>query len=380
LGLPSGSSKLTTTAEEKRNTRPTRVRRGKTNFPGFSRIAPLSDTRWEEFLQKQSAASVFHSRPWLTALQNTYGYEPLAFTTSAAGEPLRDAVLFCKVQSWLIRPRLVSLPFSDHAMPLLSEPETLESLLGFIALGTEEREWASVELRPPNAVEGLSGWTPFRDGQQFALHKLNLQPSLEGLFRALNKDSTQRKIRKAEREHLSYEEGRSDEQLRKFFQVFVMTRLRKVIPPPPLEWFRNILEAFADRAKIRIATTRDGELAGAILTLSYKDTMIYKYGATNAKYHNLGTMPFLLWKAIEDAKRAGATVFDFGRSDVDNKGLIRFKDHFGAEQTLFTHKVFPGSSKLNAGHPNLKYAKRIFAYLPESAFILAGKLIYPHIG
>src|SRR5262249_17247390 len=146
---------------------------------------------------------------------------------------------------------------------------------------------------------------------QFALHKLNLQPSIENLFRGLNKDSTQRKIRKAEREHLIYEEGRSEEQLRNFFQVFVVTRLRKAVPPPPLGWFRNILQGFADRAKIRIAKTRDGDLAGAILTISYKDTMVYKYGATNAKYHSLGTMPFLLWKAIEDAKSLNATEFDF---------------------------------------------------------------------
>jgi CelD/BcsL family acetyltransferase involved in cellulose biosynthesis len=378
--LASGSSNLTTPAEEKRNARPTRIRRGKTNFPGFSRIEPLSDPRWEEFLLRQPSASVFHSRAWLTVLRNTYGYEPLAFSTSPPGEALRDAVLFCKVQSWLIRPRLVSLPFSDHTMPLVSEPEVMESLLGFLAMGTEEREWASVEIRPPNAIAGLHGWSPFRDGQQFALHKLDLQPSIESLFRGLNKDSTQRKIRKAEREHLRYEEGRSEEQLRKFFQVFVLTRLRKAVPPPPLAWFRNILEGFGDRAKIRIATTRDGEVAGAILTISYKGTMMYKYGATNAKYHNLGTMPFMLWKAIEDAKADGATEFDFGRSGVENKGLIRFKDHFGAEQTLFTHKVFPGGSKSDAGDPNLKFAKKIFSFLPKSAFILAGKLIYPHIG
>jgi CelD/BcsL family acetyltransferase involved in cellulose biosynthesis len=368
------------TAEGNLNSRPTRIRGGKAIFSGFSQINPLSDARWGEFVHGQPSASVFHSPEWLASLRNTYGYEPVVFTTNPLGEPLRDGVLFCKVQTWLVKSRLVSLPFSDHVVPFVSEPEVRENLLRFLARGTEEGAWASVELRPPKALEDFHGWSPFLDGQQFALHRLDLRPNLESLFRGLNKDSTQRKIRKAVRERMKYEEGSSDEQLRKFFRLFVMTRRRKGLPPPPLKWFQNILESFGERAKTRIATTRDGNLAGAILTLSYKDTMIYKYGATDAKYHNLGTMPFLLWRAIEDAKRTGATEFDFGRSEVENKGLIRFKNHFGAEQSLLTHKVFPGRTNLAAGGRNFKYAKKVFSLLPESAFILAGKLIYPHIG
>ncbi|MGZ6359820.1 MAG: GNAT family N-acetyltransferase, partial [Bdellovibrionota bacterium] len=226
------------------------------------------------------------------------------------------------MKSWLVRRRLVSLPFSDHAEALISGREGLLGLISYLKQGVKDGCWANVELRTSGRPDEPADWPGFRDGQEFVLHTLNLESNLETLFKGLNEDSTQRKIRKAIRLQLRYEEGRSEEQLRVFFRLIVMTRRRKSLPPPPLKWFRNVVQCLGEQAKIRIARTNKGEPAGAILTLSYKGSMLFKYGASDARFHNLGTMPFLLWRAIEDAKNLGATVFDFGRSDVDQQGLI----------------------------------------------------------
>ena len=45
---------------------------------------PLKDTRWNDFVERQPDASVFHSREWLEALSRTYGYRPIAYTTSSS--------------------------------------------------------------------------------------------------------------------------------------------------------------------------------------------------------------------------------------------------------------------------------------------------------
>lgn len=354
---------------------------GSPSVRSFHQIDPLTDPRWLNLLQKHPRASIFHTPEWLTALQRTYGYEPVVFTSSPTGEELQDGIVFCKVKSWFARQRLVSLPFSDHADPLVSDPAALTQLLGYLEAGVRDGEWTSVELRPPCAVDTFSNCGNFRNGLRFVLHRLELCPSLEQLFRSLSKDSTQRKIRKAEREGLRYEEGQSEAHVRKFFRLSVMTRRRKSLPPPPFAWFQNVVECLGERARIRIASTRNGELAGAVFVLTYKDTTLFKYGASDARFHNLGTMPSLLWKAIEEAKRAGSTQFDFGRSEIDNAGLIRFKDHFGAQRSVLTHKVFPNMS-WSAGSSSwqMKFAKAVFSNMPERALILAGRLLYPHIG
>ena len=80
-------------------------------------LDPLTDSRWDDLLDRHPRASVFHSRGWLEALKRTYGYEPIVLTTTGQG-PLANGLVLCRVRTWLSR-RLVSLPFSDHCDPLV---------------------------------------------------------------------------------------------------------------------------------------------------------------------------------------------------------------------------------------------------------------------
>src|SRR5438045_5412927 len=60
----------------------------------FHEINPLADSRWGEFLHRHARASIFHTPGWLEALQRTYGYEPVVFTTSRPGEQTSDLQVF----------------------------------------------------------------------------------------------------------------------------------------------------------------------------------------------------------------------------------------------------------------------------------------------
>src|SRR6266404_3254950 len=91
-------------------------------------IHPLEDRRWAEFLGKHSRASLFHAPEWLAALRETYGYEPIVFTTTPPNTDLQNGMVFCRVESWLTGRRLVSLPFSDYCQPLLEKEDDLEVL------------------------------------------------------------------------------------------------------------------------------------------------------------------------------------------------------------------------------------------------------------
>jgi hypothetical protein len=290
-------------------------------------------------LQRHPRASIFHTPRWLEALRRTYGYTPLVFTTARPSDELRNGVVFSNVHSWLIRRRLVSLPFSDHVDPLLDDATDLPGLLNLLKHGQSEGQWRSVELRPPAYPDAPALWKDFCDGQTYFLHCLDLRPSLVDLFRGLQKDSIQRKIRRAEREGLVCREGRSDTELHAFYRLTVMTRRRQGLPPPPLEWFRNVLECLGERALIRVVL-KDDQAIAAILTLHFKQTMVYKYGCSDARFHSLGGMPFVLWKAITDAKRVGATELDLGRSDPGNAGLITFKERFGATPSVLTYQTY----------------------------------------
>src|SRR5271169_505666 len=95
-------------------------------------IDPTKDARWAEFVEGHSRASVFHTVGWLKALQCTYGYEPIAFTTSSPTHDLKNGLVFCRINSWLTGRRLVSLPFSDHCEPLYDSAEDMKVLILYL--------------------------------------------------------------------------------------------------------------------------------------------------------------------------------------------------------------------------------------------------------
>ena len=339
---------------------------------------PLQDPRWEEFCQRAAGASIFHTRGWLTTLQRTYGYQPVVFTTSAPGGALDNGVVFCRVSSWLTGRRMISLPFADHCEPLVACPEAQQEISAALQKTLRADRLKHIELRPLSA--GVLSEFPFRQDKTFYFHWLSLRPSLEDIFRRFHKDSIQRRVRKAERVGLVYEQGRSAALLQKFYRMIAITRRRHHLPPQPIEWFRNLIACVGEKLTIHVASHRQQPVAG-ILTLHYRDTVVYKYGGSDAQHHNLGGMPLLLWKAIEAARRDGAQHFDFGRSDKDNEGLVRFKDQWGSTRTVLTYgKLSNAPERATRSSPFADAAQRLFFYMPDFLSAAAGRLLYRHIG
>ena len=92
-------------------------------------------------------------------------------------------------------------------------------------------------------------------------------------------------------------------------------------------------------------------------------------------------MPLLLWRAIEDAKRQGASDFDFGRSDLDNPGLIAFKDHWGTSRLTLKYVRFPGVYH-QYGESEFRKAITRYTFTRMSDRLLStmGALLYKHAG
>ena len=201
--------------------------------------------------------------------------------------------------------------------------------------------WQSVELRPRTAGQPVRE-LPHARAVSNAARNITCTGStcdrrVPEIFGRMHHSSTQRAIRRAEREGLTYETGTSDRLLASFYRLLRMTRRRHGLPPQPLAWFRNLVACLGDRVAIHVAQQGWRGRSRAILTLSFKKTMFYKYGGSDAAHHRLGGMPFLFWRVIQDARARGLTDMDLGRSDIDQPGLVAFKDHLGATRSTLTY-------------------------------------------
>jgi hypothetical protein len=343
-------------------------------------LDPTQDPRWAELVERHPRASVFHTVGWLKALRCTYGYEPVAFTTSPPTGELKNGLVFCRINSWLTGPRLVSLPFSDHCEPLC-DLEDLNFLIRYLQTTVEHEIWRYLEVRQVNANVGqMNGAKNLRPTAVYCLHVLDLRPSLDEVLRRLDKDSVQRRIRRAELAGISERCGRSEDLLKEFYDLFVITRGRHRLPPAPYAWFRNLIQCLGQTLEIRVAY-RDRTPISAILTLRFKDVVYYKYGGSVARFNKFGATPWLLWRAIASGKSNGATELDMGRTEKDNIGLLTFKNHWDPEPRQLVYWRFPDTPSLNSIHGwKLRMAKHVFSSIPDGLRVMAGKLIYRHIG
>lgn len=339
---------------------------------------PMLDTRWDDLVASHPRASVFHRKGWLRALAMTYDYHPVVFTSAPPGKPLSDGIVFCEVKSWITGSRLVSLPFSDHTEPLVDEIGDSSEFTEWMRTECRLHNLKYIELRPLSWKMQPDG--PLAASQSFWLHTLNLTPSIGQIFKGLHKNCLQRRIRRAECAQLSYEKGCSEGLLNDFYGLLLITRRRHQLLPQPHAWFRNLVACMSPNVEIRLAR-KDGIPIAAILTLYHRRTVVYKYGCSDEGFHHLAGMPFLFWRLIEESKTAGAEQLDLGRTDLDNEGLVEFKDRFGTTRRRITYLRYPETArKKGLVESYLPPTRRLFSVLPDALSSRIGQLLYRHIG
>jgi CelD/BcsL family acetyltransferase involved in cellulose biosynthesis len=344
-------------------------------------IRPLEDPRWVGFVERHPRSSAFHTSAWLEALRRTFDYEPIALTTSHPNAKLEDAIVLCRVNSWITGRRLVSLPFSDHCDPLVGGRTDIDSVLLALQHEVSQKGLHYAEIRPTREVGAI---TDRSDSiHTYCSHQIDLRQSVDTLFRRCHKSSTQRKIRRSEREGLTCEEGRSEDLLDHFYRLMLLTRRRHNAPPQPKRWFQNLIDCFGSALKIQVAF-KDSQPISAILTLRHKDALVYKYGCSDARFHRMGGVQFLFWRSILEAKQDGLRAFDLGRSEWGHTGLITFKDHWGAERSELRYSRLSASRSPSVavmpagGDWKEQIAKVLFPHLSDRILCSAGDLLCRH--
>ncbi len=342
-------------------------------------LDPLTDARWQELVRSHPKVSIFHTVGWLRAIEETFAYSPIVLTTSRPGAPLDNGVALCRINSWLTGRRLVSLPFSDHCEPLVHDEGHLTEIVSFLEARAREGHYKYVELRPADVVIGAR--PAWQISQAFYLHRLNLgKQNPSGLYLSFHKGCVRRRISRAIKESIEIRRGRSSDILNDFYGLVIKTRRRQGLLPQPNAWFAAILNHLAHNSEIYCAY-KEGRPIAAILALRFRKTLYYKYGASDAHFHRIGAMPYLLWMAIQDAIESGLDELDMGRTDYANASLATFKDRWNTSRFPLSYWRTPASapSPLATKLPT-RITTRAFAYLPATGLRVLGDFCYRHAG
>jgi hypothetical protein len=345
------------------------------------KIDPLRDPRWPRFVETHPFASVFHTRGWLEAIRRTYGYKPVAYTLSPPTSELKNGLLFCRVRSWLTGSRRISLPFSDHCEPLCESPDELDFLIECLQAEMEHQEWKYLEFRPvrwqfPPAKKDDAYLRPFKT---YVRHRINLAPDPDQLFLRLE-PAIRQSVRDAGQSDLTFESGRSEILLRKFYRLTVQARQNRRMPPQPFQWFRNLLDCMGDAVEIRVASRANVPVA-ATVSLRFRDTTVGKYMCSDAGDYNLSATSYLIWADLSAAKANGGTEYDWSRSEPEDEDLVGFKDLWGCTRENLVYWRYPAiHSAVMAESHSPRISRHFFGLLPQNLLKAAGRVLYRHIG
>jgi CelD/BcsL family acetyltransferase involved in cellulose biosynthesis len=337
-------------------------------------VAPES-AAWAELARSAPGAGVFHQPEWAEVIRRTYGLSPAYLLLPRAARPASGLPFF--EASRLLRRRLISLPFSDVAGPLLSRPEDLAPLMAAASDAARAGGIGQIEVR------GGAGPLPagFARSDEFCSFMVELGGDLSALRRSFQKSTTQRCLRHAERSPLTVRLGQSQADMAAFHRLNLITRRRHGVPPQPYRLFRNIWEVMAPAGlmTLLLACLEAVPVAGMVL-FHFRDTAYYKYGASDMAHLKLRPNHLLMWRAMEWAAEHGYRRLDLGRTHRANDGLMRYKSSWAATQVCLPYWHSPpagGRGALSEGSRSYRFMTGCWRHLPLWATEV-GSLFYKH--
>ncbi len=299
-----------------------------------SLIDPLTDSRWEDFVQKHPYALIYHSTGWKRVLEKSFKHMKghYIILTDSHGKNIEAALPVYIVDSWLLGKRLVSLPFATICDPLVLDVAELERLLEMLIDFYRKSKASSLEIKSLKSHRVIEGIKSHRLTvlKQFKHHYLYLSPDPEEVRKKFRQKSVRSAIRKAERGDLIFNDDNTESELRNFYDLYVRTRKELGLPPQPFKFFKNIWTEFANKNifKILLASYKGKPVAG-LAYFKFKKRISTEFAGWVRGYKDLNANSLLYWSAIKQGCEEGYEIFDFGRTAYENKGLMNFKQHWG---------------------------------------------------
>jgi hypothetical protein len=266
--------------------------------------------------------SLFSSQRWTEAVARTYGFKVSASIRNDTGNSGKadGAILFSHLSD-LRGERIVCGPFSDYCDPLAGDVDTWCELVGpLISLGV------------PITLRCLCNQLPVKDERfarvsEAAWHGVDLARPEREIWDGF-RGSARQNIRKAQRSGVKVRASHQLHDLHVFYEMHCHVRKSKYrLLPQPFAFFEHLHASFSetDGLTVLLAEIDGAPVAGAVF-LGYGDTLYYKFNASMER----GTCPndLLVWEGIRIGQRLGLKLLDFGASDLDQPGLLRFKSKF----------------------------------------------------
>lgn len=207
---------------------------------------------------------------------------------------------------------------AERAIFLRFEPALINENLGDIQ--------SQLEVTATKEVQPKSTWV------------LDISKSEEELLADM-KQKTRYNIRLATKKKIIIRTSNEPKDIEFFFNLAQETAKRNKINTHPKNYYVKMMKSLSEHNAIKLYLAEyEGKTIAANLMLYFGRIVTYLHGGSNSEFRNLMAPYLLHWQAIQDAKKEGYQIYDFGgvspENEADHKwaGISRFKRGFGGKQ------------------------------------------------
>jgi hypothetical protein len=351
---------------------------------GVKLVDPLSDVRWDLFVENHPHGTIYQHSSWMRVIDLTYRHvRPLCFVIEDKDFNIQAAIPCFIVKSMLTGTRIVSLPFSSYCDPLVGNERDLTTLVDRIIKELEVISASYYELRAFRQVD-LVKESRLKAHNYSKIHILDIRDGFEKVKQGFHKDCIVRSVKKAMRCGVTVRQGSSEQDLQDFYSIHARTRKQQGFPIQPYRFFRNMWQILHPQGYLTLllAELNKKTIAAAVL-FKFKNTVFFEHGASLPKYLPVRPNHLTLWTAIEMACSERYAYFDFGKTPPENKGLLDFKRRWGAEMydlPCFYYPEIKGAMSLEQSNLKYRLLKSVARHMPLPLARVMGEIAYHHLG
>ena len=318
---------------------------------------PMERDRIDDFLDTQPAATPFHSRAWLGAVEAATGHGAHVLLCEERSQivgllPLHRA-------SSLFGAALVSTGFAVGGGILAETPRIAALLAGAAEELAARLACPAIDLRGGTLPEARLGWHVRHDSHASFVAPLAADDETQ----MLGVPRKQRaEVRKGLANNLEICVGSDATDRAMHYTVYAESVRNLGTPVFPRTLFAAVLDRFGDDADI-LTVLSDGTPVASVLSLYHRGAVMPYWGGGTAAARALRANDAMYYALMGHARARGCTRFDFGRSKTGS-GAYHFKRNWGFEPQPLAYATWTasGATPRDADPTSPRYQAMIAAW------------------
>jgi hypothetical protein len=279
------------------------------------------------FLRGREDTTVFHSPEWHDVIRATYGHSS-DYWLARSDEGIAGVFPVVVVRAPLLGAKMVAMAYQmDSGVPLVQSSEVGAALVERATAEAKRAGVRYIEIRSLSAAPQLEtlGFRSVASGL------VTTVVPLAGIELSRIRRNHRRSVRASEDGGLIIEESRSQEDLKRFCDLYL--REGRALGAPQAGWrfFRNLHTHAPSLYRLYVARLGD-RFVGGLVTVG-DDRVTYArhaaYSSREALEAHAGAA--LYWHAISSAAAAGGRFFNCGISWERDSGLIHWKEGWSGQ-------------------------------------------------